>query len=416
METLPLDFGLDDNYYLEQYFAFLESRIHLTKDDIGNNHHIYPKSIFGDNNITIRLSYKDHFKAHWFLYKIYETAGPKYKRPFMQMGKALFMFVDAKQRKYELSSLNEDELEEISNIVEEAKIANRLTSMGELNPFYGKTHSPECLSKMNENRIKRGPLKWTETQRKNYYDYLNNRNHDDVVRHYYFDPITLENYRFSNNFIKSDQMPKNLIPGRYTSDKERLLRSLSVRQMQQYLQFDWYKYGEDNQCFGTKHAYNPETLERMRIKKDETLPDGFIYGYYMTPEHINNRNIAAFNRRGTPAPWVAEKINRNPEKIRKTAEKHRGMKRTEATCKNISDKRKEFFANGGIVPTKGKKKYLNLETNKIVFLNENEVIDETLYSNEHTIRITDGVNYKFVLSKNGIPEGWHYAKRKTKSK
>lgn len=29
-------------------------------------------------------------------------------------------------------------------------------------------------------------------------------------------------------------------------------------------------------------------------------------------------------------------INRDPEKIRKTAEKHRGMKRSEETCENIS--------------------------------------------------------------------------------
>ena len=36
--------------------------------------------------------------------------------------------------------------------------------------------------------------------------------------------------------------------------------------------------------------------------------------------------------------------NRNPEKIRKTAEKHRGMKRTEKTCTNISNAMQESFA------------------------------------------------------------------------
>lgn len=39
---------------------------------------------------------------------------------------------------------------------------------------------------------------------------------------------------------------------------------------------------------------------------------------------------------GRECPWVQE-TNRNPEKIRKTAEKHRGMKRSEETCKNISE-------------------------------------------------------------------------------
>jgi len=39
---------------------------------------------------------------------------------------------------------------------------------------------------------------------------------------------------------------------------------------------------------------------------------------------------------GRDCPWMQE-VNRNPEKIRKTAEKHTGMKRSEETCKNISE-------------------------------------------------------------------------------
>lgn len=47
---------------------------------------------------------------------------------------------------------------------------------------------------------------------------------------------------------------------------------------------------------------------------------------------------------GKPKPYM-QKLNRDPEKIRKTAEKHRGMKRSEETCKNISLARKDFFLN-----------------------------------------------------------------------
>ena len=39
---------------------------------------------------------------------------------------------------------------------------------------------------------------------------------------------------------------------------------------------------------------------------------------------------------GVPCPWN-QITNRDPEKIRKTAEKHRGMKRSEEACKNISE-------------------------------------------------------------------------------
>lgn len=40
-----------------------------------------------------------------------------------------------------------------------------------------------------------------------------------------------------------------------------------------------------------------------------------------------------------------DKINKNPEKIAKMAEKHRGMKRSDETCANISEAKKANFAN-----------------------------------------------------------------------
>lgn len=39
---------------------------------------------------------------------------------------------------------------------------------------------------------------------------------------------------------------------------------------------------------------------------------------------------------GRDCPWMQD-VNRNPEKIQKTAETHRGMKRSEEACKNISE-------------------------------------------------------------------------------
>lgn len=39
---------------------------------------------------------------------------------------------------------------------------------------------------------------------------------------------------------------------------------------------------------------------------------------------------------GLKRPWMQD-VNKDPEKIRKTAEKHTGMKRSEEACKNISE-------------------------------------------------------------------------------
>ncbi len=43
------------NEYLEQYLESKNSRPFLCKTDIGENHHVFPKSIFGNNDITIKL-------------------------------------------------------------------------------------------------------------------------------------------------------------------------------------------------------------------------------------------------------------------------------------------------------------------------------------------------------------------------
>ena len=55
---------------------------------------------------------------------------------------------------------------------------------------------------------------------------------------------------------------------------------------------------------------------------------------------------------GRPHHWQ-DKVNKNPEKIRKTAEKHRGMKRSEEAKKNMSDGLRNFYASHD-VPNKGK--------------------------------------------------------------
>lgn len=66
--------------------------------------------------------------------------------------------------------------------------------------------------------------------------------------------------------------------------------------------------------------------------------------------------------------WWQGKINKNPEKIRKTAEKHRGSKRSEETCKRISDAVKSRYDNGGSSSIKGRVCYHDPETEEIKFI------------------------------------------------
>jgi hypothetical protein len=59
-----------NNQWLEKYFDHCENAEIVS---IGENHHIYPRAIFGENNITKKISLLDHFKAHWLLYMAYKN-------------------------------------------------------------------------------------------------------------------------------------------------------------------------------------------------------------------------------------------------------------------------------------------------------------------------------------------------------
>ena len=70
-----------------------------------------------------------------------------------------------------------------------------------------------------------------------------------------------------------------------------------------------------------------------------------------------------------------DKVNKNPEKIRKTAEKHRGMKRSAEARKNMSDGLKEFYSTHA-VSNKGKIWIHNSSTNEKKYVDRSEVIPE----------------------------------------
>jgi len=75
-----------------------------------------------------------------------------------------------------------------------------------------------------------------------------------------------------------------------------------------------------------------------------------------------------------------DKINKNPDKIKKTADKHRGMKRTETTKKNVSNALKELYienpALGITISGRGSKYIYNPLTQEIKRISKDEYIIE----------------------------------------
>lgn len=108
---------------------------------------------------------------------------------------------------------------------------------------------------------------------------------------------------------------------------------------------------------GKKKIYTPEGLANLKLAlakrvisqetRDKMSESQRNFHDNMTPEERDEWYERVFTeerskkisetQKGVPKSWVADKVNRNPEKIRKTAEKHKGMKRTEETRKRISE-------------------------------------------------------------------------------
>jgi len=69
--------------YIKIYLSLVKNRIYnpIENNEIGENHHIFPQSIFGKNKRIVRLTVREHFVAHKLLYKIcYKRYGKSHNK------------------------------------------------------------------------------------------------------------------------------------------------------------------------------------------------------------------------------------------------------------------------------------------------------------------------------------------------
>lgn len=107
--------------YEKIYNSLIDKRIkEKSKEDYTETHHILPKSMGGDNTISnlVVLSAREHFIAHYLLWKIYKTKEMGFALHAMRMSKGLKKL---NARQYEL-----------------LRLAFSKVNTGELNPMYGK--------------------------------------------------------------------------------------------------------------------------------------------------------------------------------------------------------------------------------------------------------------------------------------
>jgi hypothetical protein len=111
-----------------------------------------------------------------------------------------------------------------------------------------------------------------------------------------------------------------------------------------------------------KELYNKIKKEDESYKKilAKACSDRFL-GVKKTKEH---RDKIGDGHRGTKKDWVANGINKDPQKIEKTRQKHIGSKRSESAKENMKLAQRKIYDDGFINPIKGKCGYHNPKNKK----------------------------------------------------
>lgn len=295
--------------YLDRYLSLIDRRRRdeKVKGDWLERHHIYPKSIFGENKDLVILDIRTHILAHELLWRHLKKIRSRYA---YKMGLVMARMAGAKKNQYDARDVKFSSRQLLAS-----RAAMHESMKGENNPFYGKNHSEETKLKISQSNT--GKTDTDETKAKKSEASKKNWRRPEYA-------ATLS-AAISSRIIKQETRDKLSLAhkGKIVSQEAR--NKISV--------------GNKGKLLGV--AKSEETKRRM----SETNK-----GKKKSEDHIN-------------------KINKNLEKIRKTAEKHTGMKRSEETKRNISEAKK-----GKSTIMKGKKSFFDPTSNIVLFFGPDDII------------------------------------------
>lgn len=210
---------------MDYYNKLIETRTNriLDKEIYYERHHILPSSLGGDNsdNNLIYLTAREHFLAHWLLWRIYRNR---------EMSVAFWCMTTYKNKKTQGTYRNFS-----SRAFQEARESKVLTSVSDEtrykngNAMRGKTHSEETKNKIGE--LKRGkPL--SEQNKLNLSKSIKNKTYEELMG---IEEANNKKQKMSDSLkgrIFSEEHRKNLSKsqkGKKLSEQSKLKLSLSMK-------------------------------------------------------------------------------------------------------------------------------------------------------------------------------------------
>ena len=146
MKNKFLELG-ETTVYLNRYFMLIERHSSDKKFQFSEGHHVFPKFVFGKNDIIRYVSFRVHFLLHELLWKHFKKIGNK-----TLANKAAYPLVRMAGKNASIQ--NKSGVRFTSRIFETAKQANITAMSGAGNPMFGRKHSDSAISAMS--RAKKG--------------------------------------------------------------------------------------------------------------------------------------------------------------------------------------------------------------------------------------------------------------------
>lgn len=199
-----------------------------------------------------------------------------------------------------------------SRTFSEIKKLTSLSMTGENNPYYGKKHSPEILSKIQQNR---GPTSEQGMKNIRAAARLQGLKHKGLL-------VVFNSLNGSCKRIYPDQLQAYLASGYIRGHDPKTNEARALKRKGIPITWDIPR-GREHNAWGTIHMFHANTKHSIRVKAEsvlEALSLGYIKGQFKSEQALQNiRMGSSLAHKGVAKPYMQE-VNRRPDKIKKAAE------------------------------------------------------------------------------------------------
>jgi len=135
--------------YLKVYCNLIrKAQKRIPPEGYTEGHHIFPKSIYGENNSIVKLTAKEHYIAHALLEKVFIKRYGKSDERTVKMIYAFYCMNTANRKNYYNSYLYESSRDKFLEVIKKRK---PIPNVGKWN--IGKVRSEETKEKLRQKRL-----------------------------------------------------------------------------------------------------------------------------------------------------------------------------------------------------------------------------------------------------------------------